>query len=118
MKLKRTSPKGTKLPTGAATRQAILDNLPATARKITDLTGRNFSTITATITLMARAGIIVEDENRAPVKGGGTPQKIWINADKSEAAQHQYSAASVFEWRRPGIDSPLPLNHGIRDSRR
>jgi hypothetical protein len=78
MKPKRvTSPKGTKLPTGAATRQAILDSLPGTARKITDITGRNFSTITAAINLMAKEGIIIEDENRAPVEGGGTPQKVW-----------------------------------------
>ena len=74
---RHTSPKGTNLTRGENTRQAIINNLPATARKITDITGRNFSTITMAINLMAKEGIIVEADHRAPVEGGGTPQKVW-----------------------------------------
>ena len=74
---RHTSPKGTKLTRGENTRQAIINNLPATARKITDITGRNFSTITMAINLMAKEGIIVEADHRVPVPGGGAPQKVW-----------------------------------------
>ena len=78
MKPKRiSSPKGTKLPTGEATRQAILDNLPATARHISDVTGKLYTTVCFSIRLMHKEGLIVAAEERVPVPSGGTPQKVW-----------------------------------------
>ena len=73
----KSSPKGTKLPAGKATRQSILDNLPGTARQIAEATNRNYSTICAAMCLLAKEGLIIEEDKTAPVEGGGTPQKVW-----------------------------------------
>jgi len=88
---------------GEATRQIIIDTLPATVSEIVAIRQLRADTVRIALRRMA---------DRGEVERIGGPAGQWVKIVRHEII-HEDAGNSTFNWRRPGIDSPLPLDHGI-----
>jgi len=97
---RHTSPKGTKLTRGDATRQAIFDNLPGTTRELADASGRHLDTVRTAIYKMAREGAVEPSDKTVPVPGGGAPQKVWQLARYKPQVTNESPFYNAWEARK------------------
>ena len=88
---------------GEDTRQIIAALLPATVSEIVAIKHLRADTVRIALRRMA---------DRGEVERVGGPAGQWIKIVRHDVIPDD-AGDSPFHWRRPGIDSPLPLNHGI-----